>query len=84
MSSVVPNLGQRLVTRLAVHLGPNVAKMAVADFSQKSLGKKADAVSPSDVPPLLNAMRPMLTVLLGRDHTDAIIQQIGSDLPAGG
>lgn len=76
------SVAQQIISRLAVHLGPNVAKMAVADFSKKSLGVKPEAVRPSDMENLLNAMRPMLTVLLGRDHTDAIIQDLGRELPA--
>ncbi len=75
------NAGQRLINRLSIHLGPNVAKMAVSDFSQKSLGKKMDAVKPADLQPLLNAMRPMLSVLLGKDHTDVIIQEMGRETP---
>ncbi len=76
------SVAQQIISRLSVHLGPNVAKMAVADFSKKLLGVKPEAVRPSDLDSLLNGMRPMLTVLLGRDHTDAIIQDLGRELPA--
>lgn len=69
-----------IVSRLAVHLGPNIARMAITTFSQKALGVPAEDVKPSEIPRLLEALRPMLNVMLGKDHAEAVIGEIRRDL----
>lgn len=71
---------QRVIHRLAVHLGPNVAKMAVGDFAKRALGVKPDEVTAKDIPRLLDAMRPMLSVLMGKEHSEAFIQELGREV----
>jgi hypothetical protein len=68
-----------VVQRLAPHLGPHVANMAMKTFSQKALGIQPDAARSSDLPKLLDALRPMLTVMLGREHAEVVIGEIRGD-----
>ena len=69
-----------IVSRLAVHLGPNIARIAITTFSEKALGVSAEEVKPSEIPTLLEALRPMLNVMLGKEHAEAVIGEIRRDL----
>lgn len=69
-----------IVSRLALHLGPNIARIAITTFSQKALGVPAEQVKPFEIPKLLEALRPMLNVMLGKEHADAVIGEIRRDL----
>lgn len=83
MPEVRKTVAQQVIEDLAAHIGPNVAKMAVGDFARKSLGVPLDGVSNGDVVKLLESLRPMLSVLLGRDHTDALVRTISARYAVG-
>jgi hypothetical protein len=69
-----------IASRLARHLGPNIARIAITTFSQKALGIPAEEAQPFQIPKLIEALRPMLNVMLGKDHAEAVIGEIRRDL----
>jgi len=69
-----------ITSRLAPHLGPNVARMAVKTSSKQALGVAPEAVQPSQARAVIDAIRPMLNVMLGRDHAESIVADIHKDL----
>lgn len=69
----------KIISRLSPHLGPHVAKMAMKTFSQKALGVSPESTRAADVPKLLEAIRPMLSVMLGKDHAETVIGELQRD-----
>lgn len=66
-----------IVTRtLKAYIGPTMARLAMKTFAEKSLGVAPEALTVADVPKLIEAMRPMLKIMLGKDRADAVIAQI--------
>lgn len=61
---------------IAVHLGPNTAKMAIRAAANKSIGLAPDEVRLSDVPKVIEELHPMLNVLLGRDKAQQTLDEI--------
>jgi hypothetical protein len=49
-------------------------------FSRKALGVPAEEAKPFQIPMLLEALRPMLNVMLGKEHAEAVINEIRRDL----
>jgi hypothetical protein len=69
-----------VVTRkLSVHLGPNVARMAVKTFAQKAVARKPEELTIAEVPQLIEAMRPMLVVMIGKSPSEAVLAEIARD-----
>lgn len=52
----------------------------MATFSKKALGIPAEEAKPFQIPMLLEALRPMLSVMLGKDHAEVVINEIRRDL----
>jgi hypothetical protein len=69
-------IGDIVATKLSVHLGPNVARMAVKTFAQKAVTRTPDALTSADLPALIEAMRPMLVVMIGKNPTEAVLGEI--------
>lgn len=65
-----------LQAKLATHLGPNVARMAVKSFAQKELGRKPEELTAADMPQLIAALRPMLVVMIGKDPTQVVLDDL--------
>ena len=61
---------------IAVHVGPNTAKVAIRAAANKSVGLAPDAVRISDVPKVIKELHPMLNVLLGRDKAQQTLDEI--------
>ena len=76
----MPDLVGDIVTRkLAVHLGPNVARMAVKTFAQKAVSRKPEELTRAEVPQLIEALRPMLVVMIGKNPSEAVLGEIERD-----
>ena len=65
-----------VASRLAIHLGPNVARLAVKTFSQKAVALKPEQLTLADVPKLIEAMRPMLHVMVGKEPGEVVLREI--------
>ena len=79
----MPEPVNEVVTRkLSVHLGPNVARMAVKTFAQKAVSRKPEELTPAEVPQLIEALRPMLVVMIGKSPSEAVLAEIARDCVA--
>jgi hypothetical protein len=72
----VETIRERIETRLAPLLGPNMARNATRTFSQNALHLKPEALTPADVPRLLAALRPALRTLLGATTAEQLLEEI--------
>lgn len=72
--------GDVIVDRLAVYLGPNTARVALVTFCQAALSMPPSALTRSDVPRVLAALRPMLRTLLGGERSEEVLARIAEDL----
>lgn len=68
-----------VAARIAVHLGPNVARMAVKAFAQKAVNRKPEELTLTDLPRLIESMRPMLTVMIGREPGEVVLADIAKE-----
>jgi hypothetical protein len=69
-------LQDEVAKRLAVFLGPHTARNAVRTFAPRATGRTAEQMLRSDVPALLEALRPMLRTLIGDESARLLIAQI--------
>lgn len=65
---------------LAGYIGQHTAPMAIRTFAKQALGVTPDQVDRADAGTLLEAMRPMLNTLLGKEHADAVGNLIRRDV----
>lgn len=61
---------------LEAYLGHHNAINAIKTFSQRTVGKTPETLTPEDVPHLLDALRPMLNTLVGQDTARRILDEI--------
>jgi hypothetical protein len=78
--TVRPPPAAAIEARLAMLLGPNMARTALRVFSARALGKTPEALTAADAPKLLAALRPSLRTLLGADATERVIDEITREL----
>jgi len=67
--------------RLADYLGPHTARAAVRTFAKSALKLTPEEIRPEHVPGLLDALRPMLRTLLGREICEDILAPLGKEFP---
>ncbi len=67
---------------LSPHLGPHTASTALRTFAQRACGRTPDALTASDTPALLSALRPMLAGLLGGKVADELLRRCSTELEA--
>ena len=79
MSKEPAVVGNYITGKLSVHLGPNVARMAVKAFAQKAVNRKPEELTDADLPHLIEAMRPMLTVMIGKAPGEAVLAEISRE-----
>jgi hypothetical protein len=78
LSSAAP-IADFVAGRLAIHLGPNVARLAVKTFAQKAVALKPEQLTLADVPRLIEAMRPMLHVMVGKEPGEVVLRDIARE-----
>ena len=66
-------LGDAVIAKLAVHLGPNVARMSVDRFMKK---KGLPQLTAADLPALIAELKPMLNVMIGKGPSDSVVAEI--------
>lgn len=69
-------VAEQVAQQLAPYLGPFNAKIAVRTFAQKAVRLAPEAVTVRHLPTLLEALRPMLNTLVGRDSTESLLEKI--------
>jgi hypothetical protein len=65
-----------IISKLSVPLGPNVARMAIKSFARKNGAGAPEHLTVADVPKLIDEIRPMLNVMIGKAPTEAMIVDI--------
>jgi hypothetical protein len=69
-------VADQVAQQLAPYLGPFNARIAVRTFAQKAVKLAPEAVTIRHLPALLEALRPMLNTLVGRDSTESLLEKI--------
>ncbi len=74
----MPNgaIGDLVISRLSVHLGPNVSKMAVKAFAKKAGVHGPEELTAAHLPALVEDIHPMLNVMIGKGPADAVVADI--------
>jgi hypothetical protein len=67
---------ERIIQKLTVHLGPHVARIAMKTFAKQALSRSPDTITAADVPKLLESMRSMLVVMMGREAAAVVVEEI--------
>lgn len=70
------SIGDLVISRLSVHLGPNVSKMAIKAFAKKAGVRGPEDLTPSHLPALVEEIHPMLNVMIGKGPADAVVADI--------
>ena len=65
---------------LATYIGQHTAPMAIKTFAKQALGVAPDQLRVPDTTKLLDAMRPMLSTLIGRQSAEEVALLIQRDL----
>jgi hypothetical protein len=65
-----------VAARLAEYLGPHTARVAIKTFSAKAGHSGADPSATAGVGALLEALRPMLRTLLGRERAEQLLEAL--------
>ncbi len=76
MSMSQPAIADVIISKLAVHLGPHVAKVAIQSFAKKAGIPRDQELTAVHVPGLMAEIRPMLNVMIGRGSSDAVVADI--------
>jgi hypothetical protein len=75
-------IAEIIIEKLSVPLGPNVAKMAIKSFAKKSGASGPEKLTIADVPKIVDEIRPMLNVMIGKAPTEAMLTDISRLGPA--
>jgi len=70
-----------IVYQTLVHyLGPHTTRTALRTFCSKAVGKAPEALTDSDMPHLLSALRPMLRTLIGAEECEKVLAHLNLEL----
>ena len=69
-------IADAVVARLAVHLGPHVAKMTVRSFAKKAGIDGQEKLTRAHLPKLIAEIRPMLNVMIGKGPGESVVADI--------
>jgi hypothetical protein len=67
------SLGEIVYGHLVPYLGPHTTRAALRTFSVKAVGKAPDALTLSDMPEVLSALRPMMRTLIGTKECEHVL-----------
>lgn len=62
-----------VVQRLGEFLGPTAAQSTLNTFCKRTVGVKPDALTAAQMPLVLPALRPLLSILVGTAKADSVI-----------
>ena len=69
-------IAEVVISKLAVHLGPHVARMAIKSFARKAGVGGHEQLTGVHVPGLIEEIRPILNVMIGKGPSEAIVADI--------
>ena len=68
------------IRHLSVYIGQRTAPMAMKTFSKQAFAMAPEELQLAHVPKLLDAMRPMLNTLLGKEKAEEVVKLIRTEL----
>jgi len=69
-------IAETIVAKLSIHLGPNVARMVIKSFARKIGAAGGEQLTGAHVAGLIDEIRPMLNVMIGKGPADAVAADI--------
>jgi hypothetical protein len=69
-------IAETVIAKLSVHLGPNVARMALKSFARKVGVQGHDQLTAAHLPRLIEDIRPMLNVMIGKGPSESVVAEI--------
>ena len=75
-SRVAESVAEQVAGHLSQYLGPLNARVAVKTFAQRALNRGPETVTASDLPALLEALRPMLNTFVGSASANALLDDL--------
>lgn len=76
MTNATFPISEQVVTRLSPYLGSFNAKVWVATVAERNLGIGIESLTPSNLPALVEGLRPSLNTFFGRRAADELLQKI--------
>ena len=70
------HVGETIAAKLAIHLGPNVSRMAIKSFAKKAGLNGPEQITATHIPAFIEEIRPMLKVMMGSGPTEALVTDI--------
>ena len=70
-----PAIADAIIAKLSIHLGPHVARMALKSFAKK-VDLPGERLTAAHVPGLIQDIRPMLNVMIGKGPSEAVVADI--------
>ena len=67
-------------THMARYVGPFTSRNAVKMMAKQTFGVEPEQITREQIPPLLDALGPILRTLLGKSGADATFAEIRADL----
>lgn len=72
----MPSVAEEVASRLTPYLGALNARVRVKAVAEKKLGVPTEELSARDVAALMEAIRPALGVLMGREAAGELVRRI--------
>jgi len=69
-------ISETVIAKLAVHLGPHVARMTVKLFAKKVGVPGHEQLTRAHLPKLIAEIRPMLNVMIGKGPGESVVADI--------
>lgn len=76
MMDATTSISEQVETRLAPYLGSFNAKVWVKTVAQRNLGLGPENLSPSNLPSLMEGLRPSLNTFFGRKAAGELLRKI--------
>ncbi len=73
------NIADVIIGKLSVHLGPNVARMAIQGFAKKAGVRSPEGLTVEHVPAIIEELHPMLNVMIGKGPAEAVVAEIARE-----
>jgi hypothetical protein len=80
MSARPTPVADQIAARIALYLGPQTAKVAVASLAQREVGRRPENLELEHVPALLAALRPMLRTFVGASQCEILLRRLAREL----
>lgn len=80
MTSFSSSISEQVAARLAPYIGGFNAQMWIKSVARRDLNVSPEELSPAQLAPLVDGLRPFLQALMGRATADDLLQQISREV----